>query len=175
MSSSFNVPDKFFYLLFRLMQLYRKHAPPPLVSMDGEVSEKLKDLTLADEDVPTVHELDLDKLPAGRISKLWVVLFEDALKPMAVPVIIAKGILIEKENANAGYRPGPVVGMTSSLHGDEVNGVRVIHRLFQTELDPESLHGTVVAVIVANIQGFLGNTRGMDGQDLNRLMPGYPF
>lgn len=63
--------------------------------------------------------------------------------------------------------------MTSSLHGDEVNGVRVIHRLFQTELDPESLHGTVVAVIVANIQGFLAGTRGMDGQDLNRLMPGY--
>ena len=63
--------------------------------------------------------------------------------------------------------------MTSSLHGDEVNGVRVIHRLFQTELDPESLHGTVVAVIVANLQGFLAGTRGMDGQDLNRLMPGY--
>jgi predicted deacylase len=63
--------------------------------------------------------------------------------------------------------------MTSSLHGDEVNGVRVIHRLFQTELDPEQLHGTVVAVIVANIEGFLAGTRGMVGQDLNRLMPGY--
>ena len=67
-----------------------------------------------------------------------------------------------------------MVGMTSSLHGDEVNGVRVIHRLFQTELDPESLHGTVVAVVVANVEGFLAGTRGMDGQDLNRLMPGYP-
>jgi predicted deacylase len=63
--------------------------------------------------------------------------------------------------------------MTSSLHGDEVNGVRVIHRLFQTELDPEQLHGTVVAVIVANVEGFLAGTRGMEGQDLNRLMPGY--
>ena len=65
--------------------------------------------------------------------------------------------------------------MTSSLHGDEVNGVRVIHRLFQTELDPEHLHGTIVAVIVANIQGFLAGTRTMEGQDLNRLMPGYSF
>jgi len=62
--------------------------------------------------------------------------------------------------------------MTSSLHGDEVNGVRVIHRLFQNELNPEQLHGTVVAVVVANLQGFLAGTRGMDGQDLNRLMPG---
>jgi len=143
------------------------------VSLDTQFTEKIEELTLADEDVPLVHELDLDKIPAGRISKLWVVLFEDALKPMTVPVIIAKGIIISGVISDEGYRPGPVVGMTSSLHGDEVNGVRVIHRLFQTELDPESLHGTVVAVIVANIQGFLAGTRGMDGQDLNRLMPGY--
>ena len=134
----------------------------------------MKGLTLADEDVPLVHELDLDKIPGGRISKLWVALFEDALKPMAVPVIIAKGTASRGScKLIAGVRPGPVVGMTSSLHGDEVNGVRVIHRLFQTELDPEELHGTVIAVIVANVQGFLAGTRGMDGQDLNRLMPGY--
>jgi hypothetical protein len=76
--------------------LYRKHAPPPLVDFgEEEVTEKMKGLTLADEDVPTVQELDLEQLPAGRISKLWVVLFEDALKPMTVPVIIAKGILNE--------------------------------------------------------------------------------
>jgi hypothetical protein len=73
--------------------LYRKHAPAPIVELEeADVSEKMKGLTLADEDVPLVHELDLDALPAGRISKLWVVLFEDALKPMTVPVIIAKGI-----------------------------------------------------------------------------------
>jgi hypothetical protein len=57
----------------------------------GDVADKMRSLTLADEDVPLVYELDLDKIPAGRISKLWVVLYEDALKPMAVPVIIAKG------------------------------------------------------------------------------------
>ena len=46
---------------------------------------------MEDEEVPIVRELDLDSLPAGRVSKLWVTLFEDALKPMTVPVIIAKG------------------------------------------------------------------------------------
>jgi hypothetical protein len=73
--------------------LYRKHAPGPVLENNGdsEVAEKMKGLTLADADVPLVHELDLEALPAGRISKLWVVLFEDALKPMTVPVIIAKG------------------------------------------------------------------------------------
>ena len=73
--------------------MYRKHAPPPIEEqVEQKVSEHLKGLTLADEDVPIVSELDLDALPAGRISKLWVVLFEDAIKPMTVPVIIAKGI-----------------------------------------------------------------------------------
>lgn len=76
--------------------MYRKHAPPPIAELrEADVSEKMKELTLADEDVPIVHELDLDSLPAGRISKLWVVLFEDALKPMTVPVIIAKGTGLE--------------------------------------------------------------------------------
>jgi hypothetical protein len=72
--------------------LYRKHAPDAIVELtEGEVAEKMKGLTLADEDVPLVNELDLDKIQPGMISKLWVVLYEDALKPMAVPVIIAKG------------------------------------------------------------------------------------
>ena len=61
-------------------------------AVDLDVVENIKGLTLADEDVPMVHELDLEALPVGRISKLWVVLFEDALKPMTVPVIIAKGL-----------------------------------------------------------------------------------
>lgn len=94
------------------------------------------------------------------------------LNRLLFPSSLPKVLPSLSSGVDSGYRPGPVVGMTSSLHGDEVNGVRVIHRLFQTELDPESLHGTVVAVIVANVQGFLGGTRGMDGQDLNRLMPG---
>ena len=51
----------------------------------------MKGLTTADADVPIVHQLDLDAFPAGRISKSWVILFEDAFKPMTVPVIIAKG------------------------------------------------------------------------------------
>ena len=62
--------------------------------VEADVSEKMKELTLADEDVPIVRELDLDSLPAGRISKLWLVLFEDALNPITVPVIIAKGIFL---------------------------------------------------------------------------------
>ena len=58
------------------------------------------------------------------------------------------------------------------LHGNELAGIPVIHRLF-AELDVATLCGCVVAVPVVNPVGFLRYTRGFaDGADLNRIMPG---
>ena len=60
------------------------------------------------KDYPVWDDLDLDILPSGRISRLWIVLAEDAMStPIRVPVIVAKGV-----------RPGPVVGLVSppSVH-----------------------------------------------------------
>jgi predicted deacylase len=71
-----------------------------------------------------------------------------------------------------GERVGPVLGITACLHGNELNGIPLIHRLFR-ELDCAALSGTVVAVPVANAPGFLRTQRGyLDGADLNRMMPG---
>ncbi|KAG4304289.1 hypothetical protein PORY_002264 [Pneumocystis oryctolagi] len=146
------------YLLNKARELWRKRTPPPQVP---EESPNIKLLTLDDSEIPTTTCLDLESLPRGRISKLWISLIEDALKPLSVPVLVARGV-----------KHGPVVGLTCALHGNEVNGIRVVHRLYQSELNPESLHGTIVAVTVANIQGFLTSSRGFKSQDLNRLMPG---
>ncbi|ORX73691.1 hypothetical protein DL89DRAFT_263710 [Linderina pennispora] len=112
--------------------------------------------------VPTVSELDLSAYPVGQISRVWVALAEDGMGlPIRVPVIIAKGTT-----------EGPVVGITAALHGNELNGIPLIHRLI-SELSPSSLHGTLVAVPVANCPGFLLSQRGYtDGTDLNRVMPG---
>ncbi len=58
------------------------------------------------------------------------------------------------------------------LHGNELAGIPVIHRIF-SELDVENLSGTLVAVPVVNVIGFLRFQRGFgDGADLNRIMPG---
>jgi uncharacterized protein len=66
------------------------------------------------------------------------------------------------------------VGVTAAVHGNELNGVPTIHRLFAS-LDPASLVGTVVAVPVVNVPGFLMNQREFrDGKDLNREFPGRP-
>ncbi|RUS14812.1 hypothetical protein BC938DRAFT_477205, partial [Jimgerdemannia flammicorona] len=146
-------------LLFRARQLYRKRVPP-LPPTDADA---LNQLHIVESDIPTVSNLDLDALPMGKISRLWVVLAKDGLSaPIKVPVIVAKGV-----------RDGPVVGMTAALHGNELNGIPLIHRLFSQELQLSALHGTVVAVPVTNVPGYLSGVRTFnDGVDLNRLMPG---
>ncbi|KAJ2721260.1 hypothetical protein GGI07_004093 [Coemansia sp. Benny D115] len=112
--------------------------------------------------VPTVTHLDLDSFPVGKVSRVWIALAEDGMGlPVRVPVMVAKGAL-----------KGPVVGITAALHGNELNGIPLIHQLFKG-LDPQALHGTIVAVPVSNSPGYLLSQRGYsDGTDLNRVMPG---
>ncbi|KAI0241704.1 hypothetical protein L0F63_005018 [Massospora cicadina] len=111
-------------------RVWRKRVPPaPLAPT--EVFHALQ------PQVPTVDSLDLDALPGGQRSNIWVAVAEDGLsQPIRVPVIIAKGV-----------KPGPILGITAALHGNELNGIPLIHRLFR-------------------------NQRTYDGVDLNRLMPG---
>ena len=62
---------------------------------------------------------------------------------------------------------------TAALHGNELNGIPLTHRLVLQEIQCKALHGIVVAVPVANVPGYLAQQRGFsDGTDLNRLMPG---
>lgn len=77
-----------------------------------------------------------------------------------VPIMIAKG------------KPGPTLGITAALHGNELNGIFTIQNFWKT-LDPDQITGTVVLIPVLNAPGFLNGEREFyDGKDLNRLMPG---
>jgi len=104
----------------------------------------------------------LASLPHGEISRIWVPLLSDACgQDVNLPVIVAKG---------AGL--GPTFGLTAALHGNELNGVPLIFRLFD-DIDLKQLCGTLIAVPITNPPGYLRNQRGYeDGQDLNRLFPG---
>lgn len=81
--------------------------------------------------------------------------------PMSCPVYVIHG-----------KRPGPVVFLSGAIHGDEINGVEIIRRV----LNRKSLNrvkGTIVAVPVVNILGFIAQTRYLpDRRDLNRSFPG---
>lgn len=111
-----------------------------------------------------VDELRLAEWPQATRSRLLVDLIRDGLgRTLRLPVMVGKG-----------KHPGPVLGLTAALHGNELNGISVIHRLFET-LDLKTLRGTVVGVIVVNVPAYLNNERTFDDRtDMNHVMPGKP-
>ena len=73
-----------------------------------------------------------------------------------------------------GREDGPVVWVSGAIHGDEVIGVEVIRELIAT-LSPKEFQGTLVAVPVVNVLGFMAGDRYLpDRRDLNRMFPGSP-
>lgn len=92
-------------------------------------------------------ELKVTRLPTGT----WV----------SVPVAALRG-----------SRPGPCIWVSAAIHGDEFNGVDIVRRLLQ-RLTPAKLRGTVLAVPIVNVLGFLNQERYLpDRRDLNRSFPG---
>lgn len=111
--------------------------------------------------LPIVTSVQVGDWPMGTTSQLQVQLVGNGLGQIIhVPVIVVRGSM-----------PGPTLGVTAAIHGDELNGIGLIHQLI-SELDPTKLAGTVVAVPVVNVPGYLRLERGFYGQDLNRIMPG---
>ncbi len=71
-----------------------------------------------------------------------------------------------------GREDGPLVWLTAATHGDEVVGVEVIREVL-AGLSPKTLRGTVVAVPIVNVLGFMAGDRYLpDRRDLNRSFPG---
>lgn len=69
--------------------------------------------------------------------------------------------------------PGPVVLLSGGLHGDEVDGVEIIRRLISSKAFDKLKCGSVIAIPIMNIYGFLNYSREVpDGKDINRSFPG---
>ncbi len=124
--------------------------------------EQVMDQKAQKEKVEYVEGLDLEAMPPGHAARFMVELVQDPLgRALRVPVMVLKG-----------KKSGPVVGIVGALHGNELNGIRVIHQLF-ARTDVSKLRGTLVAINVANVPGYLMHQREfMEGTDLNHIMPG---
>ena len=111
---------------------------------------------------PVHTSFSVDNLEPGKFHYFWLQLVTDGLgRAVCVPIMAARGA-----------HPGPVLGLTAAIHGNEINGIPVIHKLF-AELDISELRGTVIGVPVANVISFLRKQRRFnDGKDLNHIMPG---
>ncbi len=71
-----------------------------------------------------------------------------------------------------GARPGASAWISAAVHGDELNGVEIVRRVL-ARTAPEQLAGTLYAVPLVNVFGFVAESRTLpDRRDLNRAFPG---
>ncbi len=71
-----------------------------------------------------------------------------------------------------GVQPGAKLWLSAAIHGDELNGVEIIRQVLE-KIQPEKLRGTVIAVPIVNVFGFIEQSRYLpDRRDLNRSFPG---
>ena len=67
---------------------------------------------------------------------------------------------------------GPIMFISAAVHGDEINGVEIIRRVINSR-SLGRLRGTIIAVPVVNLFGFINQSRYLpDRRDLNRSFPG---
>ncbi len=71
-----------------------------------------------------------------------------------------------------GRRPGKCLLLSSTIHGDELNGIEIIRRVLASPL-VKHLKGTLITIPIVNIFGVLTQSRYLpDRRDLNRSFPG---
>ncbi|NMW32058.1 succinylglutamate desuccinylase/aspartoacylase family protein [Altererythrobacter sp. RZ02] len=71
-----------------------------------------------------------------------------------------------------GKKPGPVMFVSGSVHGDEIIGVEVVRRLLKS-VSANRLAGTLLCIPIVNAYGFVAHQRYLpDRRDLNRCFPG---
>lgn len=71
-----------------------------------------------------------------------------------------------------GKRSGPTLFVSAAVHGDELNGVEVVRQVLASGR-LRRLRGTLIAVPVVNVFGFVNRSRYLpDRRDLNRSFPG---
>lgn len=118
--------------------------------------------------VPVITKLNIDDLAPGKIYRF---MFKGADMGIGqswyVPVLVA-----------IGAHPGKKLLLNTGIHGDEFNGSKVIHTIFN-DLNLNHLSGAIVGVVQANPNALLHIHRhwyssnwGGEYINLNRVFPG---
>lgn len=102
------------------------------------------------------------RVAAGETREIYLKVSESYLSGgIQVPVTVIRGT-----------NPGPTGFVLAAVHGDEINGADIVRRLI-FDIDHEKLSGTIIAIPVVNIPGFLTQSRYLPyHRDLNRYFPG---
>ena len=104
--------------------------------------------------------------PTGRVTDTRLEVSQRITgEPLSVPIRVVR----------AAHNPtAPTVFVSAVIHGDELNGMGIVHELMFTR-NIKLKRGTVIFIPVVNVFGFEGSERYMpDRRDLNRGFPGSP-
>ena len=104
---------------------------------------------------------ELPKLESGT-HNFWLNMGSNTYgQPILIPIIVIQG-----------QTQGPTLGLTAAIHGNELNGIAIIHQLVET-ININILKGRIIAVPGINaISLQMDERRFVDGEDLNRNFPG---
>lgn len=108
---------------------------------------------------------DITRIPAGEKGTDWLEVAPRADGgAWSLPLLHVRGA-----------SDGAILVVTGAVHGNEYEGVEAIPRIYE-QVEPETLHGTLVMVIVCNMPAYEAGTRNspIDGLNLARVFPGDP-
>lgn len=124
------------------------------------------------DDRPAPRPRRLLRRPAFSIGELDVKAGTAAIGELPISRLVTGTRISVPINVLHGRVDGPVVWLSAAVHGDEIGGVEIIRRALAS-VDPKQLAGTIVAVPIVNVHGFLNGDRYLpDRRDLNRSFPG---
>ncbi|CAA9960794.1 Deacylase protein [Pyrenophora teres f. maculata] len=124
--------------------------------------------------VPVIQGLNLADVPPQTVSKYYLRAGElNGGHPVHIPIMVARGT---KESLETGKK----LSLSGTIHGDELNPVRVVQRIFEQLQDQvATLNGTVIGIPTINPMGIYLNQRnyftsGASGSltNVNRIFPG---
>jgi hypothetical protein len=117
---------------------------------------------IAQNNTPIIKSLqDVESAKAG-VSNYWLEMGTNTYGyPMLIPVVVIQGAT-----------KGPVLGLTAAIHGNELNGIPIIHKLIDS-IDTNKLKGRIIAIPGLNAVSIqMDERRFIDDEDLNRNFPG---
>lgn len=125
---------------------------------------------------PVIEYLDLADVPANTISRYWISAAEaQGGSPYFVPILVARG-------SEASLESGRRLSLSASIHGDELNGIPVVQRVFaglENVISSGNFNGTVIGLPTQNPNGNIHNQRNFFSSssngfftNLNRVFPG---
>ena len=105
---------------------------------------------------PVITSLDLNDTPANAITRYYFLAGEaQGTILYHVPVFVARG-------TEASLDTGRKLSLSSAVHGDELNGIRVVQKVFdmlEEYVSAGSFNGTVIGIPTLNINGIMHNQR----------------